>query len=125
MKIHFPGTNKEKSVINRRRRPLLLLVLGLVSLGSLAGLVYNYPPNVQPIIFSYSVPLLHIFILLLFSTLFCLGSFAFKSKSHGFLIATFTSIYLVFRLNNLTHPFFFILLFGLFVSLELFVSYRK
>jgi hypothetical protein len=124
MRIQFPTINKEKNITNRRRRPIIQLVLGIVSLGLLGGLVYYYPPSTQQV-YGYTISILPIFLLLLFSTLFFLGSFIFKSKSHGFLIATFTSIYLLFRLNNLTHPFFFILLFGLFVSLELFVSYRR
>jgi hypothetical protein len=124
MKVQFPKS-VDKLVTHRRRKPYLYLLTGLISLGLFIGLVYNYSPSDQPIVFNYPLPLLPFFVLFLSSALFCLGTFAFKSKAHGFLIAAFVVIYLAFRLNNLTHPFFFILLFALFLSLELFVSYRK
>jgi hypothetical protein len=123
MKIHFP--KKASTVMIRRGRPYLLLVLGILSLTSLGFLLINFSPESQPMIFNITIPLLPVFLFLLFTTLYFLGSFACKSKSHGFLIALFVLIYLLFRLNNLTHPFFFILLFALFLTLELFVSYRK
>lgn len=124
MKIQFPATI-DKVVHNRRRRPLLYLIFGLLFLLLFCGLVYYYPPTAELTFIGYSIPLIPLFIVILSGSLFCLGTFAFKNKAHGVLIASFVVIYLLFRLNNLTHPFFFILLFALFLSLELFVSYRK
>jgi hypothetical protein len=66
-----------------------------------------------------------LFFILLALFLFSSGTYVFKSKTHGILIASFAVIYLVFRLSNLTNPFFLILLAALFLTLELFVSYRK
>lgn len=124
MKIQFPSTI-DKVVNNRRRRPFLYLFAGILFLSLFAGLVYYYPPTADINMFTYSVPLIPLFIVLLSGSLFFLGTYAFKNKAHGALIASFVLIYLLFRLNDLTHPFFFILLFALFLSLELFVSYRK
>ncbi len=123
MKIQFHS--KEKDSIGKRKRSILFLVIGLISLFSLGFLVYAIDPNFQINILTLSIPMLPIFMILLFATLFFLGSFAFKSKTHGVLIGVFVIIYLLFRLNHLTHPFFLILLFALFLTLELFVSYRR
>ena len=123
MKIEFHS--KEKESINKRKRSILFLVAGLVCLAALGTLIYYASPTSPFTVLNYSVPIIPLFMLLLFITLFFWGSYAFKSKTHGVLIGVFTIIYLIFRLNNLTHPFFFILLFALFLTLELFVSYRR
>lgn len=123
MKIQFP--KNATTIMQRRGRPYLLLFLGALSLTSLVFLLLNFSPESQPMVYSVQIPLIPMFLILVFTTLYFLGAFTFKSKAHGFLIASFALVYLVFRLNNLTHPFFFILLFALFLTLELFVSYRK
>lgn len=125
MKIHFPLQTKDISVTNRKRRPVFFLISGMLFFALFAALVYSYAPTSQISISLFSIPLLPVFITLLFMTLFCFGTYAFRSKTHGFLIGTFIVVYLLFRIHNLTHPFFFILLFALFLTLELFVSYRK
>lgn len=123
MKIQFP--KKAATVMYRRGRSYISLLMGLLSLVSLIFLIINFSPESSPQLYLVTIPLLPVFMILVFTTLYFLGSFAFKSKSHGFLIASFALVYLFFRINNLTHPFFFILLFALFLTLELFVSYRK
>lgn len=84
-----------------------------------------YPPSMQIAVLGLDIPLMPLFFILVFGTFYFLGAYAFKSTAHGFLLSTFISTYLLFRINELTHPFFFILLFALFLTLELFVSYRK
>jgi hypothetical protein len=41
-----------------------------------------------------------------------------KSKKHGLFLGFFVVLYLIFRLNNLTHPLFLILLIALFLVVE-------
>ncbi|MBA3723552.1 MAG: hypothetical protein H0W89_01510 [Candidatus Levybacteria bacterium] len=107
------------------KKKLLFLLLSIVSGLLLGGLVYFYPPDA---VFSFSfiqISYLSIFFFLLALWLFATGTFVFKSKFHGLFITLFVVIYLIFRLNNLTHPFFLILLSALFLTLELFISHRK
>ncbi len=123
--------------MRHQKRPLLLLIIGIFSLLALAGLIYFFPPDtaftLSQILPNLSFPLekfiqvsiIILFFLLLAIFLFSLCSYAFKSKAHGVLIASFFVIYFLFRLNHLTNPFFLILLIALFVTLELFVSNKK
>jgi hypothetical protein len=125
MQIRFPLSTKEKIINHRRGRPFIFLLTGILSLASLIYMVVQLSPSTNPAVLGYQLPLIPLFIVLVFTTLYFLGSYIFRSKSHGILIGTFTVVYLFFRLSDLTHPFFFILLFALFLTLELFVSYRK
>ncbi|HVA96521.1 MAG TPA: hypothetical protein VND99_02610 [Candidatus Acidoferrales bacterium] len=119
-----------------RKRPLTLLIAGILSLCALAGFIYFLSPE-TPISFSgmitglpfsldkyIRIPPVSIFFLLLALFLFSIGSYIFKSIKHGILIAGFVIIYLTFRLNHLTNPFFLVLLLALFFVLELLVSSR-
>jgi hypothetical protein len=120
-----------------RRRSLSLLIIGILSFLVLIGLLYFFSPtatitisdilsNVPAILNTYvKIPTMALFFVLLAVFLFSIISFIFKSKIHGVLAAAFVTIYLLFRLNHLTHPFFLILLLALFVTLELFASNRK
>lgn len=55
---------------------------------------------------------------LIFFLFFAIGTLLFKTRTHGFLLASFIISYLILRLNDLNHPIFFILLAGLFIALE-------
>jgi hypothetical protein len=118
--------------MSRKKRPLPFLALSLISFISLALLVYFFPPNQQLSIpnlpagkagFQFSI--LYFFLLLFYLLLFSSITYTFKSKTHGVLISSFVILYLLFRLNGLTHPFFLLLLFALFITLELLFSYRR
>jgi hypothetical protein len=123
--------------MRQHKRPLSLLIIGIISLLTLAALVYYFPPNnnltfpdtLVTIPFSLAkfiqIPPTIIFFVLLAIFLFSIGSFSFKSKAHGILIAGMVVIYLLFRLNHLTHPFFLILLLALFFTLEMLVSSKN
>src|SRR5271170_3745249 len=99
-----------------RRRPLSLLIIGIISLLTLALLIYFFSPNANLIFpqtmvkFPLSldkyaqVPPIILFFILIAIFFFSLGSYIFKSKAHGVLIAGLVVTYLLFRLNNLTHP---------------------
>ncbi len=119
-----------------RKRPLPLLVIGIISLLTLASLIYFFSPVTNltlpetfiqlPFFLGNYIQIspLPVFFVLLAIFLFSIGSYIFNSKTHGILIAGFVIIYLLFRLTHLTHPFFLILLLALFFSLEMFVSSR-
>lgn len=119
-----------------RKRPLILLLIGIISFVALACLIYFFPPNITisisavlsnlpPILTQFiKIPTLLLFFLVLTIFLFSLGTYIFKSKTHGVLIAGLVIIYLIFRLNQLTHPFFLIMLLALFFTLEMLVSSR-
>ena len=111
--------------MNRSKRHPLLLVISLVSLTALALLVNLFPPNWSLVVGHWSLATLSLFFPLFFLFIFSSIAYLFKSKVHGNLIASFTIIYLIFRLNNLTHPFFLVLLLLLLVTLELLVSYKS
>lgn len=123
IKIQFHS--KEKESISKRKRSLIFLIAGIVLLLGTGAIVYYIDPAYKINFLNYPLSLLPVFLILVFTTLFFLSSYAFKSKTHGVLIGMFVITYLIFRLNGLTHPFFFILLFALFLTLELFVSYRR
>ena len=120
-----------------KRRPLLLLFIGIISCIGLCALIYFSTPTA---IFTFTrlsaqlpisvnkfmiIPSMPLFFVLLWLFLFGTGAFIFKSKIHGILIATFVIIYLIFRLNRLTNLFFLLLLLALFVTLELFISNKN
>lgn len=117
----------QKNVFHKRRRPILHLIFGILSLGAFLWTLYFYTPSSTLTIpyIPFTLPIIPLFFILLLAALFFLTSYIFKSSKHGILVSLFVGIYLIFRLNNLTHPFFFILLFALFLTLELLVSYRK
>jgi hypothetical protein len=122
-------------IIRTRTRPLSLLIVGTISLVTLASLIYFFPPNTNlmlpqmPETSSLNkyllLPPVILFFILTAITFFCLGSYIVKSKAHGILLTGFVITYLLFRLNHLNHPFFLIVLLALFLVLELFVSSRK
>lgn len=103
------------------------LLLSIVTFAMLGFTVYFFPPDysVVPFQLPVQIPIVYFFYTLLFLGFFTLGSFIFKSKVHGVLIALVVIAYLLFRQNDLTHPFFALLLAALFLVLELLFSYKK
>lgn len=118
--------NRSAQVTFRRKNfSVLLLILLLLSLAGLSSLIYFLPPGQTYDLFFLHLSVMLAFFPLVFCFFFCLGTLIFRSKFHGTLIASFVTIYLLFRLNNLTHPFFLILLAALFLTLELMVANRR
>ena len=122
--------------MRHQKRPLSLLIIGLISLVTLGCLIYFFTPTTNltfPDTFAslpfalnklIQIPLLLVFFILVAIFLFSTGSYIFKSKTHGVLIAGLVITFLLFRLSHLTHPFFLILLLALFFTLEMLVSNR-
>lgn len=109
----------------RNKRSITWLLIAIVSFLLTCGLLYFFTPNQKVVSILPQFTTMAIFFLLLGSTLFSLGTYVFKNKAHGTLIAVFVLSCFFFLLQDLRHPFFFIMLFALFLTLELFVSYRK
>jgi len=123
--------------MRHHQRPLVLLITAIISFLALCCFVYfvsptkeiTLPGSLTDLPFSFDrflhIPPISIFFVLIALFLFSAGSYLLKSKAHGILIAGFVVIYLLFRLNHLTHPFFLILLLALFFVLELLVSSKN
>ncbi len=106
-------------------RSLLFIVTALLSCAGFVFLISFFPPDYQLTFFGLKLSILSLFFTLLFLVLFCAGTVLLKSKTQGLLISLFVICYLLFRLNNFTHPFFFVLLASLFLTLELLFTYKK
>jgi len=118
--------------MNRRKRPLRLLALSLLSLASLIYLILAFSPNFQftlPLgalakwgIYSagWRIPILPIFFLLSFIFLISIITYLFRSPRRAILIGLLTIIYLILRMFRLDSSYFLFLLLALFISLELF-----
>jgi hypothetical protein len=111
--------------MQRRRKPLSLLVLSILSFGVLGYLILNFPPGFNFSVINFNLSILIFSFLLLFIFLYSLFGFVLNNKRRGLLIGLFVVIYFLLRLNNLTHPFFLILLLILLVMLELLFAKRK
>ncbi|HEX8932326.1 MAG TPA: hypothetical protein VF810_04175 [Patescibacteria group bacterium] len=111
--------------MRHKRKNFIFLLLGILSLAAFFCLVNFFSPDFAITLYSFQLSIFYIFFALLFILLFALGSYFLQSKKQGILIATFFSAFLLFRLNNLTHPFFVILLTALFLTLELLFTYKK
>jgi len=109
----------------KRKRHILFLFLGLISFVALIYSVLSFAPAYGFTVYGLQLTILPVFFVLLFSFLFFLFSFIFTSKRRGFFVGAFIVIYLILRFNNLTHPFFLLILLILFGSLELFFVKRK
>jgi hypothetical protein len=114
-----------KMYFNKRSHPLKFLVLGILALFALAALIYFVSPSQLIPVSSFQISILPLFFLLTFVFFFSGATFALGSKIHGILLGFLVITYLIFRLNDLTHPFFALLLLALFLVLELLFTYRK
>lgn len=109
----------------RNKRSPISLVAGIISLGLLIFFVLSFPPDKNLNVLSFSISLIPIFFVLLLISAYELFSFALNNQRQGFLISFFATLYLILRLNKLTHPFFLILLIAIFITLELLFRKRK
>ncbi len=122
----IPFNKRSKThIITRSTKNIGFLLIGIILLFFLILLISFFSPNTELSFLSYKIPVLIVFFLLLFSTIFSLGTYIFKSKTQGVLFGLLIIGFLIFRVNNLTHPFFFILLGALFLTLELLFTYKK
>ena len=120
--------------MRRRKKSFWLLVFCLLSLASLAYIIFFLSPSSQlhlPLealekwgITNYQLPILPLFFALLFSFLFFIFYFLFNIR-RGLFSALFVTTYLLLRFFHLTHIFFLIILISLFVTFDLLFRNRK
>jgi hypothetical protein len=101
------------------------LLLSFLFLGAFIYFVLNFSPTFQFSISNMLFPILPIFFILLFTFLFLFFGVLFANRRRGLFIGLFAVIYLLLRMNGLTHPFFLVILIILSGSLELFFVKRK
>ena len=111
--------------MRKRKKPIKFLLLSILSFLALIYIIFFIPPSYHIQIFSLQLPIVSLFLLSLFLFCFSLPTYLFKNRADGLLISIFAVSIFVFRLTNLTHPFFFILLVSLFLTLELLFTYKK
>lgn len=107
-----------------RKSKIVFSFISLLSLAVLAGLILSTSPNNFLLTPNLPVTYLSLGFVLLFILLFSITSI-FLRLVHGLLVASFVTIYLLFRLFGLRHPFFALLLALLFIVFELFFSSSK
>lgn len=115
----------QKQNTRTRKRSWKLLFVSMLAFVGLVYLIWGVDPEQTVLVLSYPLSIFPLFFISLFLFLFGITSFLFKSKVHGILIAMIIVAYLLFRQNDLTHPFFAILLLALLLVLELMFTYRK
>lgn len=111
--------------MRKKKRSKILFVLSIISFITLAYVIFFYPPSWKFEIGNWKFEILPVFFLLLFTFCFSLFSYILKSLRRGTLIGIFAVSYLLLRLFGLTHQLFLVLLAALFLTIELFFSYRQ
>ncbi len=109
-----------------KKRSIVSLFFSIIILGLFLFLVFLFPPD-QKLSLPFQsiyIPSLPVFFLLIFLFLATLIIYLFRSLIHGVLIGLFVVSYLLLRLNNLTQPFFLLILALMFLLLE-FLFYQK
>jgi hypothetical protein len=112
-------------IISRGKRSWKDLLASVIIFAALAGVVYGLPPTYTTKIAGYSFSVLVLFFPLVFAFLFTLNAFLFRSKKHAALLSFFLVTCMVFLLNHLTQPFFYVLLAALVLVLEILIVYIK
>ena len=111
--------------MHRKRRSLKLLSIALLSLSAITYIIFFVSPDYVYPILAFKLPIIILFILIITLFTYSLTTYISKNKKHGFLTSLFVLTYMLFRLNNLTHPFFLLLLLALFITLELLFSRQR
>lgn len=107
----------------KKKRPFLLLLLSIICLASLGYFIYTYHPKT---IFPDPIPLslqpIYIFFLLVFLTAALFAAYIGNTIRRGIFFGLFLCAYLLLRLNQFSEIYFALILFALYISLELFFS---
>jgi hypothetical protein len=106
--------------LNRRISPLF--PISFITLLLLLLLLIFVPPSAQVTLPFVALTAVVFFLLLVFLLCFAIGTLAFTSRFHGFLLASCVLAALLLRLSGLKHPLFIVLVIALFITLEFFFS---
>lgn len=110
--------------MRKNKRDFGALIVGLAALSSLIYLMLNFSPDKNVRVLNVSLPSIPLFLALFFVAVYEVFKFL-LSQRRGFLIAFFATLYLILRMNGLTHPFFALLILALFITFELLFKKRK
>lgn len=121
--------------MRRKKRPLWLLVLSILSLGGFIYLIFFTDPSDKislseffgqtPISSPLNLSTLILFFTVLFIFIFSFITYLLRSIRRGILSGIFVVSYLILRLNHLDQLFFLLVLLALFVTLELVFTRQK
>ena len=109
---------KSTKYFYKRNLSLKYLIYSLFFFVATVALIIYFPPTYQIPIMRFRLSIMTPFFITFFLLLYFLGRLVLKSKKHALIITLFVVSYLLFRLNNLTHPLFLILLLALFLVAE-------
>jgi hypothetical protein len=111
--------------MRRKKRFLPFLILSVLSFGILIALIFTTDPSAQFSLGPILIPYSFIILMPLLSLIFFLPSYILKNKIHGILLSIFVIFSLLFRLQGLTHPIFFLLLLAILLTLELLFTKKR
>src|SRR3989344_8952790 len=106
--------------MRRGKRPIWLLVAGLLFTAFFTYIIVSTSPNYQFQITNFKFQILPFFFIAVFLFLFFSFSYIFINFRRGLFVGLFSVTYLLLRFFGLTHIFFLIILAILFLTLELF-----
>lgn len=118
-------TRRKIRPIARKRHNFIYLLLAILFAISTGYITVNFPPDHMFEIANIKLSIFPFFFISLSVFVFSLTIFLFKRKSQGTIIASFILAYLIIRLIGLTHWLFAVLIFSLFITLELFILKKK
>jgi len=102
--------------VNTQLKYLPFILFFLICSGLL---VFYFPPAYQIQIYQYKIPIMYLFFASIFLLIYFAANLVLRgNRKHSVFITSFIIVYLLFRLNNLTHPLFLFLLIALFLTLE-------
>lgn len=111
--------------MRRKKRPLWILILTLLSFAGLFYLVISYDPAQKYLILNTQYSILLFFFVLLFLLSSSITAYVFNNLRRGILVGLFTTSYFLLRFLHLTQISFLILLIAFFIALEFFFSHKR
>ena len=108
--------------INKRE---YLFVVSIALFFNIIGIIFFLPPDYKVIVGSVGISIIVFLFVILFLFLYTALLLIIRRKLHALLGSAFGICLLVFIMHRLTHPFYFILLTGLFVIIEMLIYSMK
>jgi len=124
--LNFVEKNKLKlRPIARKRHNYLYLLISILFGILTAYIFFNYPPEGNIKLQNVLLPVIPVFFITLSIFIYSLATFLFFRPIQGVLFVIFILGYVAMRLIGLTHWIFLILLFALFLTIELLILKKK
>ena len=116
---------RQVTVVPTNKRRLPYLIIGIFSLIVLTYVILAVPPTQTLLLNQLNISVIYLTFFLLGLSVFGIISYIFKSTKHGILATLLLLAFFWLRLNKFLHPMFTILLFALFLTLELLITAKK